>query len=129
MRARSSSSWRQRACASAGDYRPEKIGAKIRDAQLELIPYMFVVGGREMENGQVSVRDRIEGDLGAMSVGGRDREAAAGDRRPDGPPDLRRGRRAGRPWLAERVLNAPPLASGFGGSQLASLPVHDLCYL
>ena len=33
----------------AGDYRAEKIGAKIRDAQLELIPYMFVVGGREME--------------------------------------------------------------------------------
>ena len=32
-----------------GDYRAEKIGAKIRDAQLELIPYMFVVGGREME--------------------------------------------------------------------------------
>jgi threonyl-tRNA synthetase len=51
-----------------GDYRPEKIGAKIRDAQLELIPYMFVVGGREMEQGQVSVRDRIEGDLGGMSV-------------------------------------------------------------
>ena len=52
----------------SGDYRPEKIGAKIRDAQLELIPYMFVVGGREMENGEVSVRDRIEGDLGAMKV-------------------------------------------------------------
>ncbi len=51
-----------------GDYRPEKIGAKIRDAQLELIPYMFVVGGREMESGQVSVRDRIEGDLGPMSI-------------------------------------------------------------
>ena len=51
-----------------GDYRPEKIGAKIRDAQLELIPYMFVVGGREMENQQVSVRDRIDGDLGAMPV-------------------------------------------------------------
>lgn len=52
----------------SGDYRPEKIGAKIRAAQLELIPYMFVVGGREMESGQVSVRDRIDGDLGAMSV-------------------------------------------------------------
>ncbi len=51
-----------------GDYRPEKIGAKIRDAQLELIPYMFVVGGREMEHGEVSVRDRIEGDLGALKV-------------------------------------------------------------
>ena len=52
----------------SGDYRPEKIGAKIRDAQLELIPYMLVVGGREMENGEVSVRDRIEGDLGAMPI-------------------------------------------------------------
>lgn len=52
----------------SGDYRPEKIGAKIRDAQLELIPYMFVVGGRETENGEVSVRDRIEGDLGPMKV-------------------------------------------------------------
>ena len=46
----------------SGDYRAEKIGAKIRDAQLELIPYMFVVGDREMEHGEVSVRDRIEGD-------------------------------------------------------------------
>jgi threonyl-tRNA synthetase len=52
----------------SGDYRPEKIGAKIRDAQLELIPYMFVVGGRERERDEVSVRDRIEGDLGAMNV-------------------------------------------------------------
>ncbi len=50
-----------------GDYRPQKIGAKIRDAQLELIPYMFVVG-REMDEGKVSVRDRIEGDLGQMTV-------------------------------------------------------------
>ena len=52
----------------SGDYRAEKIGAKIRDAQLELIPYMLIVGGREMENGEVSVRDRIDGDLGAMPV-------------------------------------------------------------
>lgn len=51
-----------------GDYRPEKIGAKIRDAQLELVPYMFVAGGREMENGEVSVRDRLAGDLGGMKV-------------------------------------------------------------
>jgi threonyl-tRNA synthetase len=52
----------------SGDYRPEKIGAKIRAAQLELIPYMFVIGGREMESGTVAVRDRLEGDIGAMSV-------------------------------------------------------------
>ncbi len=52
----------------SGDYRPEKIGAKIRDAQLALIPYMFVVGGREMEQGAVAVRDRRQGDLGSMPV-------------------------------------------------------------
>lgn len=52
---------------ASGDYRPEKIGAKIRNAQLELIPYMFVIGGREMEQGAVAVRDRLEGDLGSMS--------------------------------------------------------------
>ena len=51
-----------------GDYRAEKIGAKIRDAQLELIPYMFVIGGREAEEGKVAVRDRLEGDLGAMPL-------------------------------------------------------------
>jgi threonyl-tRNA synthetase len=52
----------------AGDYRPEKIGAKIRDAQLELIPYMLVVGGREMETGTVAVRHRRQGDLGSMAL-------------------------------------------------------------
>lgn len=50
------------------DYRAEKLGAKIRDAQLELIPYMFVVGPKDQENQTVSVRDRLEGDLGAMSA-------------------------------------------------------------
>ena len=49
-----------------GDYRPEKLGAKIRDAQLELIPYMLVVGPRDAEQNTVSLRDRLEGDLGAM---------------------------------------------------------------
>ena len=52
----------------SGDYRAEKLGAKIRDAQLELIPYMFVVGPRDSQQGTVSLRDRIEGDLGAMSL-------------------------------------------------------------
>lgn len=51
-----------------GDYRAEKIGAKIRDAQLELIPYMFVIGGREADEGKVAVRDRLEGDLGTMPL-------------------------------------------------------------
>ena len=49
------------------DYRNEKIGRKIRDAQLEKIPYMVVVGDRDMENGTVSPRHRAAGDLGAMS--------------------------------------------------------------
>jgi threonyl-tRNA synthetase len=53
---------------ASGDYRPEKIGAKIRDAQLELIPYMFVVGGREMEHSSVAVRDRLEGDQGSLPL-------------------------------------------------------------
>jgi threonyl-tRNA synthetase len=53
---------------ATGDFRPEKIGAKIRDAQLELIPYMFVVGGREMEEGAVAIRDRIDGDLGSLKL-------------------------------------------------------------
>ena len=51
-----------------GDYRSEKLGAKIRDAQLELIPYMLIIGPRDAEAGTVSVRDRIHGDLGAMTV-------------------------------------------------------------
>jgi threonyl-tRNA synthetase len=52
----------------SGDYRAEKLGAKVRQAQLELIPYMFVVGPRDAEQGTVSVRDRIEGDLGSMPL-------------------------------------------------------------
>jgi threonyl-tRNA synthetase len=55
---------------TTGDYRAEKLGSKIRDAQLELIPYMFVVGPRDSEQGTVSVRDRIDGDLGAMPFAG-----------------------------------------------------------
>jgi threonyl-tRNA synthetase len=51
-----------------GDYRAEKLGSKIRDAQLQLIPYMLVVGERDMEQGTVAVRDRIDGDLGALPV-------------------------------------------------------------
>jgi threonyl-tRNA synthetase len=58
----------------AADFRAEKLGAKIRDAQLELIPYMFVVGPRDAEQQTVSVRDRAEGDLGAQPL------AAAVDR-------------------------------------------------
>ena len=50
------------------DYRNEKIGKKIRDAQVEKVPYMVVVGDRDMENGTVSPRHRVDGDLGAMSL-------------------------------------------------------------
>ena len=50
------------------DYRNEKIGRKIRDAQIEKVPYMVIVGDRDMENGTVSPRHRADGDLGAMSV-------------------------------------------------------------
>ena len=48
------------------DARNEKIGKKIREGQMEKIPYMLVVGDRDMENGTVSPRHRAEGDLGAM---------------------------------------------------------------
>jgi threonyl-tRNA synthetase len=51
-----------------GDYRPEKIGYKIREAQLEKIPYMLVVGDKEQGASTVAVRDRVDGDLGAISV-------------------------------------------------------------
>lgn len=50
------------------DFRPEKLGSKIRDAQMELIPYMAVVGPRDAEAGTLSLRDRVEGDLGALSI-------------------------------------------------------------
>ena len=50
------------------DHRNEKIGKKIREAQLEKTPYMLVVGDRDMENGTVSPRHRAAGDLGAMSL-------------------------------------------------------------
>ncbi|MDB5352244.1 MAG: threonyl-tRNA synthetase [Planctomycetota bacterium] len=53
---------------AATDSRPEKIGAKIRDAQLEKIPVMLVVGAKEAETGAVSYRDRLDGDKGAMPL-------------------------------------------------------------
>ena len=51
-----------------GDYRSEKLGYKIREAQMQKIPYMLVVGDRDMENGTVSVRTRKGEDLGAMTM-------------------------------------------------------------
>lgn len=63
----------EKALTSAGlrvenDLRSEKIGYKIREAQLQKIPYMIVVGDKEAEQGNVAVRSRKEGDLGTMPV-------------------------------------------------------------
>ncbi len=49
------------------DNRNEKIGFKIREAQLQKIPYMLIIGDKEVESGEVSVRCRKRGDLGAMT--------------------------------------------------------------
>jgi threonyl-tRNA synthetase len=50
------------------DIRNEKIGYKIREAQLQKIPYMIVIGDKEMKEGSVAVRSRKDGDLGAMNL-------------------------------------------------------------
>ncbi|MBQ8090502.1 MAG: threonine--tRNA ligase [Pyramidobacter sp.] len=49
------------------DSRDEKLGRKIRDAQMEKVPYMLVIGDKEVEGKTLAVRDRAKGDLGAMS--------------------------------------------------------------
>ena len=49
------------------DSRNEKIGYKIRAAQLEKIPYMLVIGDKEMTDGTVAVRSRKTGDMGSMT--------------------------------------------------------------
>jgi threonyl-tRNA synthetase len=50
------------------DSRSEKIGYKIREAQSKKIPYMLVVGDKEIEDEKVAVRERFAGDLGVKSV-------------------------------------------------------------
>lgn len=50
------------------DRRSEKVGAKIRDAQVQKVPYMVVLGGREVEAGTVSIRHRTRGDLGVKPL-------------------------------------------------------------
>lgn len=50
------------------DHRNEKIGKKIREAQLEKVPYMLVIGDKEAADGTVAVRHRADGDLGVMSL-------------------------------------------------------------
>jgi threonyl-tRNA synthetase len=51
------------------DERNEKIGAKIREAQIKKVPFMLVVGDREEQANTVAVRSRKEGDLGPMDLG------------------------------------------------------------
>jgi threonyl-tRNA synthetase len=50
------------------DTRNEKVGFKIREAQNERVPYMLVIGDKELESGDVAVRERGKGDIGAMSL-------------------------------------------------------------
>jgi len=59
---------RRQGFRAEADLRSEKIGAKIRNAQLQRIPFMLVVGDREMEEGKVAVRNRVQGDTGAVTV-------------------------------------------------------------
>lgn len=61
-------SFRTAGLRADSDLRAEKIGAKIRNAQLEKTPVMLIVGAKEAEDGTVSFRDRIDGDLGSMSL-------------------------------------------------------------
>ena len=50
------------------DLRNEKIGYKIREAQLEKLPYMLIIGDKEKEEGTVAVRMREKGDIGSMPL-------------------------------------------------------------
>ena len=50
------------------DYRKESVGRKIRDAEMDKVPYMLVVGDKEEDSGNVSVRSYADGDLGEKSI-------------------------------------------------------------
>lgn len=50
------------------DERAEKIGFKIREAQLDKVPYMIIVGQKEIDAAEISVRSRDDGDLGSMGI-------------------------------------------------------------
>lgn len=50
------------------DDRNEKVGYKIREAELERVPYMLVIGEKEVENKLVAIRSRKDGDIGTMNV-------------------------------------------------------------
>ncbi len=51
-----------------GDYRPEKLGAKIRDSQLAKVPYTAVVGPKDESAGSVSLRDRVDGSQQTLAI-------------------------------------------------------------
>ena len=70
MAGRSRPGLKQAGFRVSGDYRAEKVGSKIRDAQLELVPYMFVLGGRRPKPGQVALRDRLGGRSWHDAAGG-----------------------------------------------------------
>jgi len=53
---------------ATGDYDAEKIGAKIRNGRLDLVPYLCVVGAKEEENHSVALRSRKEGELGEVMI-------------------------------------------------------------
>ena len=76
------------------DARHEKMGYKIREAQLRKVPYMLVTGDREVADGAVAVRCRAEGDLGARSVDAFLEDALA--------EIVRRGRQSARPGACNR---------------------------
>jgi threonyl-tRNA synthetase len=59
---------RREGIRAVADERSEKVGAKIRDAEMLKVPYMFIVGKKEVENGTVSVRKHGQGDLGAQTI-------------------------------------------------------------
>ena len=61
-------SWKRPASASHLDDRKEKVNLKIRDAQLQKVPYMLVVGEREAESGAVAVRHRKHADMGVKPL-------------------------------------------------------------
>lgn len=62
------SALKYRGLRAEADVRSEKLGKKIREAQLEKVPYVLVIGDKEAEQGVVAVRHRTEGDLGVMTI-------------------------------------------------------------
>ena len=61
------------------DDRTESVGRKIRDAELAKLPYMVVLGDREVESGELAVRSHAQGDVGAQTVAGLARKIAEND--------------------------------------------------